>query len=344
MKITNKFFVIVLLAFVATLVAVVSCKKETPSALLNNGAQQEKAFVVPEVDDMNAYLKDFKQKMQTVTRGEDEMLSLEEAAWHLSSVANYDFCNANVEFTDLLYDTLYYQVDVTNGQVAMSDLNAVYADMADDIDEYYQNLDLQDKHFRFIGTSISESGQVRATFTITYTILDHTWFFIDDFEAFVVCSDFLQQDYYIWNTTAVDSLEYILNILEGREYIMPGEPHPNRYYYVYTMNHVFDYDSYIDPYGSPFYMNSRLYAQEADTYAIPEISFNKMCYCVDSYLGLAFEYIHGYINISNQRPVEFLIEPKYYDNPYPNNRWDIFCHELTVMYGQLVGTSNPIDY
>ena len=161
------------LVIVATAVAVVSCKKETPNAMSSNQPQATKMFYPEGVDDMNAYLKDFKQKMQTVTRGDDEMLSLEEAAWHLSSVANYDFANVNVEFTDLRYDTLYYQVRVTNGQVSLTDLNAVYANMASDLDAFYHSLDLQEKHFRFIGASVSANGEVKVSVVTSFVWLDH---------------------------------------------------------------------------------------------------------------------------------------------------------------------------
>lgn len=106
-------FIATFLVIVATAVAVVSCKKETTNALqYGNSQSTTKTFKVPEVDDMNAYLKGFKQKMQeSLYAKDDEMFSLEEAAWHLSSVANYDFANANVEYTDLRFDTLQYQVN-----------------------------------------------------------------------------------------------------------------------------------------------------------------------------------------------------------------------------------------
>ena len=46
---------------VAITVAVVSCKKETQANLSGNSPQPSKTFTPPQVDDMNAYLKEFKQ-------------------------------------------------------------------------------------------------------------------------------------------------------------------------------------------------------------------------------------------------------------------------------------------
>ncbi|MBQ8957031.1 MAG: hypothetical protein IJ057_00795 [Bacteroidales bacterium] len=344
----RKLTLAILAMVVATVVsvAIVSCKKEPPSALQGNTAQPAKTFVVPNVDDMNAYLKDFKKKMQSSTRGDEETLSLDEAAWHLSSVANYDFAKANVEFTNLRYDTLYYHVNVTNGSVSMTNINAVYQSMANDIDSFYQNLNLQEKHFRFIGVSVSENGQVMLTIITSYVDLNHTWYFDDGYEATDYCLDFFDSyTYYIWNTTAISQLEYAINLLEGRDYIMPGESHSGRVYYVYSTDLVFNYDNYIDPYpnSSPFILNSRIFAAEGDTWSTPRLDFNAMCYCLDSYLELPFEYIAGHANYGTLRPVNWQIEGVRYEFP-DTYKWDIFCHIVTVKLAQVIASQDPIQY
>ncbi|MBQ6770951.1 MAG: hypothetical protein IJP44_08260 [Bacteroidales bacterium] len=61
MKTNNRFIVAIVLVVVATLVAVVSCKKETQANLSGNSPQPSKTFTPPQVDNMNAYLKEFKQ-------------------------------------------------------------------------------------------------------------------------------------------------------------------------------------------------------------------------------------------------------------------------------------------
>ena len=156
------FAICVMAVALAATVAVVSCKKDDQNAKLNNNSnvgQSVSQFDPSHIADMNAYLKGFKEKMKASRFAKDaETLGIEEAAWHLSSVANYDFANANVQFTDLRYDTLRYQVNVTDGSVLLSDLETLYEDMASDIDALYHSLDLQDKHFRFIGADISEEG------------------------------------------------------------------------------------------------------------------------------------------------------------------------------------------
>lgn len=283
-------FITTLLVVAATTVAMVSCKKENQDTLLNN-LQCVEAFTPPVVDDMNAYLKDFKQMMQNVTRDGSETLSLEEAAWHLSSVANYDFANANVQFTDLRYDTLYYQVSVSNRQVALSDLNAVYESMANDIDAFYQSLDLQEKHFRFIGVNVSDEGNVTVSLLTTYItptrdLGDMLWYFEDEFQASLFCDEFFNENLsYPLNGFGMTEIERALNLIESH----PTEPsNSHRIYYTYTRTVEFYFEDHIDPYGSPFYLNSRLLATRGYFYA--DMSMEELCYCVDSYAGLGYSY------------------------------------------------------
>ena len=341
----KSFFIAITLMAAAIAVAVVSCKKETPNAMLSNQPQATKMFYPEGVDDMNAYLKDFKQKMQTVTRGDDEMLSLEEAAWHLSSVANYDFANVNVEFTDLRYDTLYYQVRVTNGQVSLSDLNAVYANMANDIDAFYHSLDLQEKHFRFIGASVSADGQVMATMITSYYILDHAWYFNGVWNAYLACYEWFDENIqYVWNTTAIERLEEAINFYEGRAYANPPVPPVHaRGYYLYTMTVEFNYADHTDQYHSPFVDDSRIYAWETDSQATPTLDLNLMCYCLDSYLDLPFSTICQQTGFMDQRPVHWDITSDIAP-PTSGTHWHTFHHILNVKFARYIISDSSNEY
>lgn len=331
---------------VATMVAVVSCKKDEKSVKLNNSnsSQTVAHFDPSHITDMNAYLADFKQKMKQSQYAKDaEMVSLEEAAWHLSSVANYDFANASVDFTDLRYDTLQYQVNVTDGQVSMADLNALYETVAGDIDAFYHSLDLQEKHFRFIGASVTQEGQISVSLITSYIVLDHTWYFIDDWDAFINCINWFDYNTsYVWNTDAVRLLNRALNALEGKIYSEPEAP-PQRYYYVYTQDVVFNYPDYIDPYDSPFIYDSRIFAQECDNNLGPTLDFNDMCYCLDSYLGLPFQYVDTHPNMQNQRPVHWRVWGDHHP-PTPGFHWEIHFHIIRVKFGAYFATEFPNQY
>ena len=102
-------------------------------------------------------------------------------------------------------------------------------------------------------------------------------------------------------------------------------------------------DNHI-PAGANEIRNSRLYSVETDTWAVPTLDLNMMCYCLDSYLGLPFEYIETHPIFLNMRPVDWTINCKQLEF-IDQHKWDIFCHEITVTYGLPIASGNiPIDY
>ena len=64
-----------------------------------------------------------------------------------------------------------------------------------------------------------------------------------------------------------------------------------------------------------------------------------MCYCLDSYLGLGYDYIVNNYLYSNEHPVNWTIDTEVFS--FPNHRWPTHFHKLTVQYGQL--NVGPID-
>lgn len=289
MKRRRLYYVIFVMAMatIASVVAV-SCKKETSSDLMNNKNELAQVFNPREIEDMNAYLKDFKQKMQSAAKGEDEALSLEEAAWHLSSVANYDFGHANVECDDVRFDTLYARVNVTNGTVLMSDLAMVYHTISSSIEKFYNSLTLDNKHFRFINAIISEDGEVAIPLLTTFSygskdIMDHIWYFPGDvWDLCDTCYYYLPAESYPVQTTGTSELQRVLNLIVSH----PTDSN-SRYYYTPTFTKLFDYPNYIDPYGSPSYDDSRIFAKMNST-NLDIVSW--ICYYLDSYLGLGEQY------------------------------------------------------
>ncbi len=317
---TKRFFIATLLVVAATSIAVVSCKKETLNALSNNTSQSVKTFAIPQVDDMNAYLKDFKKKMQTATRDGNETLSLEEAAWHLSSVANYDFANTNVEFTNLFYDTLYYQVNVTNGRLAMSELNAVYENITNDIDAFYQNLDLQEKHFRYIGTSIADSGVVTVNLVVTYIDPYHLWYPSDSTNCNTYFNPHSAYSAFGYGMT---ELKRVLNIIDSQ----PIGFFIGRTYLIFSREIKPLFTDHIDQYGAPNFMSSRIYCTRS-TYNV-NLSLVEMCYYLSSYHALGYELIMENEAIANWDIVEEIF-------PYDPREHNTYYHELAITYGRII--------
>ena len=275
-------FATIILVTLTTLV--VSCKKdETPSNSTKNTTSKS-FYQPPQVDDMDAYLEAFKQRMQA--RGNNETMDLDEAAWHLSSVANYDFGDVVDDFANIHYDTLRYNINVDNGRVGVSDLSALYTVAASDIESNFENLDLDNKHIRFIGADISGDGTVIMSILVTYDWVDHQWYFNDPFELYEILSQYYSEDsiYYI-STTFPRELKRVLDILSGHPINCSGQT-----YYTIDRNTSFMYSNYTDPYGSDYYEHSRIFAKISPG---TTVTLDDMFYLTDSYLGLGHSVLVG---------------------------------------------------
>lgn len=294
---------------------VISCKKDETSANLAAKESSKSFYQPPKVDDMNAYLKDFKQNMQT--RGNDDTMELDEAAWHLSSVANYDFGDVVDDYADFHYDTLRYNIDVENGKVSVSDLNALYTSAASDIESTFENLDLDNKHIRFIGADISVDGSVAMSILSSYGWTDHQWYFNDAFELYDTLSPFYDCYYVCDLADFTDTLETVLNLLSAYH---PGNSGHSVYYtYSYEVSFVFDY--YIDPYHSPSFQDYRVLVQISPE----DMTCDHFFYYYDSYLGLAIDSLYSTENKIIDWDID--IVQRNFGHYY------VTCHVPTVVYG-----------
>ena len=342
MKKSNSIIAIIGLAIVATAVAFVSCKKETEKALSQKDYTIQQAADVCQIEDINSYLKDFKKKL-TESKA-DEAYNLEDAAWHLASLANLDFCKVNVDYDNVLFDTIEMQVNVTDGVVLLSDLNTVYEQMCKEIQQFKNGFSHNNQNLYFITVSISNDGNAKIELMTTFNCnskyyWDHTWYFDNDWSA--VCS--LEQYYsydstYYWNTTAARELERLLNLIEHHE--NDSSNNQIHIYYTPTQSHTFDYTDYDnnnDPYHSGFYNESRVFVMRTTSSVLDYIfSFDDMVYCYDSYLGLGYDFINSSL-YPNERPVCWKVAA---DNKHLNY-WYFHYHKLKVNYGRLVA-DNPI--
>lgn len=320
----KKFFIIAVVMLTALASIVVSCKKDDTPANPTAKETSKNLYQPPQVDDMDAYLKAFKQKMQT--RGNDETMDLDEAAWHLSSVANYDFGDVVDDFAYFHYDTLHYNINVVNGKVNVSDLNALYTVAASDIESTYENLDLDNKHIRFIGADISGDGMVKMSIIVSFGWMDHQWYFPDSYILYVTLSQFYSEDstYSTTNEYFRNKIEEVLNIMMGHS------TNPNqRLYYVYTRSLSFRYDYYYDPYTYINIQSSRIFARTG----LPSfLTFDEMCYLTDSYAGLGN---------SHKTVDEEVIDWSISDIQIDYDHYGIVHHIPTVNYGVLCGTDTP---
>lgn len=316
-------FAIIAMAIVAIAVAVVSCKKDNENAM-NNKTESARTFNPRLIEDMNAYLQGFKLKMQTTAKT-DETLTLEEAAWHLASLANYDFAKASENYNNLRFDTLHSTIKVTGDIVLLRDLAVAYECISKSISEFEKSIMLVDQGLYFIDVEITETGELSVSIITTFTdgtkyLEDTCYYFEDWFEAYSDCYNYFDDFTTLpVQSTGTSELKRVINLIANRA-PMPG------YYFTPTSTLTFYFNQNIDPNGSPSLWNSRLYASAFNFVYYDLLVDDEICYYLDSYLGLgvnarpANDYIIGW---NLQLITDDLI-----------NNTPIQRHVLTVKYGE----------
>lgn len=284
-----------------------------------------------QIEDMNAYLEGFKEKMENAeAKGETEAMSIDEAAWHITSLANYQFAKANAPHDDLRFDTLYSHVNITDGMISMTDLNATYQEIAYAIKDFKKNVACENPNFRYIFISIADNGNVRIDLqTIfgngTKFWGDTLWYYSSTFD-FSDYFDITGNTSYPANGYGMYELKRVLNLVGTYTAYLSGIA---RVYYTYRVTDTFYFKNYVDPHGSDFSLDSRLYAS-TNTFN-SDIGYDNMCYALDSYTGLAWE------NRPLQKEVvAFGIRFQEGEDPENllNDKWqNIGNHKLGVTYG-----------
>lgn len=302
-------FSVIMLA--AMTFSVASCQKDNYQANQRSSANKQ-AYQPPQVEDMLAYLKDFKQKIQS--RGGDETMTLDEAAWHLSSLANYDYGDVRCEFSDFHYDTLYTHIAVSNGSVSMAEMSNTYSSVATAVESFYRNTDLVDAAPRFIDVAIDDNGMVTVALMTSYR--DRSWWTYTYYFPTVYDRDSILENLGIdidlclslWDDFP-NELKRVLNIQTAYTSAY-GQNNSGADRVFYTMSRIdtLAYNAYYDPNGSPFLYNGMImhYINH-----LPNVDYNEFAYCFDRYAYAAMQSLVGNEEVINWMELPLKI---YYDH------------------------------
>lgn len=144
----RKFKIVVkILALAVVIFNIIACNKEKVETKTYGEME-----TVSKEDDMNTYLKQFKEKMQSATKS-NEALSMEEARWHLEAVLNYTYGDAGRQVSDIQCDTFYYTLHTDGEEVTLAQLNEAFNALSFEVEKAYSNCDLPDKSILAIQTS-----------------------------------------------------------------------------------------------------------------------------------------------------------------------------------------------
>lgn len=150
MKTSKSIIAIIVLAIVATTVAVVSCKKEKQEQTLNKVEQSAQ-----HAENMDEYLISFKNKLLSAQKGE-ETISLEQAQRDLGNLLNFDFGDANHPTNVYHFDTIHVKLTLNQGEVDLSQLAITYNETYNSIIDTYRSIDLPEKSIYAILCTFNE--------------------------------------------------------------------------------------------------------------------------------------------------------------------------------------------
>ena len=326
---------IILLLTVISVIAFQSCKKDeftNPDRTSKVYNTESSSFNPRAIDDMDSYLTNFLKEIKSPTRDAQPM-SVEDAQWHLSACLNFQFCNANVNKTQVTYDTLYSSIQINNGKISLDEINNSIQTISNDVRTVYDMSALQNKNILFINPEIIDgstrgNAMIRTVVAITDNNLFGNYYFNNDSTPLSL----FDEDDYDWREAA-SILDYCINIFKPE---MPTDPNERIYYITLESIDLYYNDCYInvEPYN-------RLYVCGNCTMNA-RISKEFMVYYLDSYLGLIRE------NLPQDGQSSNVSSTVLYHVGNVNNTMGLvpiapqpIHHSLTAFYGVCVITEIP---
>ena len=147
--------VVGMLALATVAAIVIACTKEKETTVDQSSNQMTS---VSKEDDMSAYLKHFKEKMQSAEKG-NETLSLEDARWHLEAVLNYTYGDAGYQTSEIQRDTFYCKIPCQGEEIAFVQLNEVFSLFSNSIEKAFAECVLPEKSILVIQTRIKTDSK-----------------------------------------------------------------------------------------------------------------------------------------------------------------------------------------
>ena len=145
------FFYAICVMVLATMVAVVSCKKDKQDETTEKCEQCAQS-----TDNMDEYLISFKKKLLSAEKG-GETISLEQAERDLGNLLNFDFGDANYATDVFQFDTIRLKLTTSNDQVELSQLAQTYGSAINEIIETYHGVELPEKSVYAISCVFNET-------------------------------------------------------------------------------------------------------------------------------------------------------------------------------------------
>ncbi|MBR3711179.1 MAG: hypothetical protein IKM99_09500 [Bacteroidales bacterium] len=157
----NKLFIIAtILLAVATTIFAVSCGKDKENENNANDGLSKTITQNFELSETDQSLVAFGEKMKNAADGKDAVtMPLEEGMNTLTNYQNLMLCNASFYSNDMVIDTIKSKLNVTNGEVSLSDLYGIYESTRTDILARFNSLTGSPKTIYMIITTVDGDPQ-----------------------------------------------------------------------------------------------------------------------------------------------------------------------------------------
>ncbi len=303
-----------------------ACNKKENVIESKSDSVQNKGIEHPkQIDDMDKYLEEFGCRMHNSK--ESDILSLEEASWHLTAYQNYQYGDVADDYCGIVYDEKEYTIPVIEGMVSLSDLGVLYNKTAKDIVKNYSETQLENKRIMYVSSEIDEAGVVRMRTAITYNDSSKYYYFHFDsvYDSIVFCDSlFPNTNGYHWEIEAPSILQEQIKQF-GPESLRP--PFGKRKYYVTIEDKTFNYLNYP---GLIFYCGNCSFNAT--------LSPEDMCFYLDSYLYITVENTPTHYEL-----IEVIVRPiKGYVSESAEAPVPIY-HEIKVKYGDpRISSNQPV--
>lgn len=316
-----------LLIIAVSLIAFQACKKDNELTDPNRTAKTYKtdaktsSFSSQSVENMDSYLSNFLKEIKSPTR-DSQPLSVEDAQWHISACLNYLYCDAGVNKTQIIYDTVYSNIVVIDDCVTMEEINNSIQTISKELGMIYMNSVLENKNVLYINSEILEettrSGStVRTVIAMSDNVIGGYYFDNDS----IPLSFFPEDATYLWNTEAIDTLTH--------------------YMYMYKPERPLQSDrmffTNITTITCTCLTHTRRLFNTLLSYHY-RLNNEEMAYFLDSYLGLIKEARPEHLDY-----ISFLLKPINGDLTSDMCAPMLYHHILDINYGRMTFTgTNPI--
>ncbi|MBQ2187442.1 MAG: hypothetical protein II401_02615 [Bacteroidales bacterium] len=324
MKKYFRFVAIATLVLAAGLITIQSCKKEQRT--LSSTQTVQNLITHPEnIEDMDAYLKGFGEKM--LNSKDDAMLTIEEASWHLTAYQNFCFGDADKNRIGMVYEENEYIIPVSNGKVALADLGNLFNISKKDILAFYKSVNQNNKKIMYVLSEIAENGTTKIKTAVSYTEESKYYYF--DFEDEWAYREFC--DSVFPNPNGYTCKDEAPVVLKAKMYQFGPSPlcvpYNQRQYYTNIAQ--------ISPISGVFVPTRIFYCQTCTSNMT--LDSDDMCFYLDSYLGLLVE------NTPNGKEPLDCDVVGFYGHPESPNMPKPIYHVLYFTYGTPTGTQlDPI--